>query len=162
MSSKVQAWRTPVIAPSAETLMPGPDPDQGTDDRAELLPLGLVELGLLQHADLAADRLVHGQEVDHPHRAPFGLVHGLQHERVVPVATRRRAHVDRGCEEPPAVVRRSEERGEARTRVEPREATPVDRSAAAHDGRRLQVPDQRVVLDPRHASKRRRSGTVVR
>ena len=44
----------------------------------------------------------------------------------------------------------AEQRGEARARVEAREAEPVDRAAALDERRRLQVADQRVVLDPRH------------
>ena len=45
---------------------------------------------------------------------------------------------------------RAEKRGEARTRVEAGEAEPVDRAAALDERRRLQVADQRVVLDPGH------------
>ena len=44
----------------------------------------------------------------------------------------------------------AEEAGEAGAGVEAREATPVDRPLTADQRGRLQVTDQRVVLDPRH------------
>ena len=45
----------------------------------------------------------------------------------------------------------AEQPGEAGVRVEAGEATPVDRSLRADERRRLEVAEQRVVLDPRHA-----------
>ena len=42
----------------------------------------------------------------------------------------------------------AEQSREARARVEAGEATPVDRPRPAHERRRLEVPDERVVLDP--------------
>ena len=44
----------------------------------------------------------------------------------------------------------AEQRGEAGAGVEAREAAPVDRPVAADERRRLQIAEERVVLDPRH------------
>ena len=88
-------------------------------------------------------------EVEHAHRALVRLPRRLEHERVLEVAARRRA-AGRGCEQPAAVVLVAEQRGEAGTGVEAGEAEPVDRAAAVDERRRLEVADQRVVLDPRH------------
>ena len=63
----------------------------------------------------------------------------------------RRTSAD-GREQPASVVGLAEQRGEAGARVEPREAAPVDRPRPADERRRLQVAEQRVVLDPRHAA----------
>ena len=46
------------------------------------------------------------------------------------------------------MLRISEQSREAGTRVEAGEATPVDRSRPTDERRRLQIPDERVVLDP--------------
>ena len=55
-------------------------------------------------------------------------------------------------EQPAAVLGAAEQRGEAGARVEPGQAEPVDRARAGDERCRLQVADQRVVLDP-HGSK---------
>ena len=57
---------------------------------------------------------------------------------------------------------RPEERREAGAGVEAREAAPVDRAVAADERRRLQVADERVVLDPRHRADRRRGAVRSR
>ena len=95
-------------------------------------------------------------EVDRAHRSLVGLVDRLQDQRVVAVPARRPVNAGRRREQPAAVIGVAEQRREARTRVEAREAAPVDRPVAADERRRLQVADERVVLDPRHAPNRRK------
>ena len=94
-------------------------------------------------------------EVDDPHGAARRLPLGLQDQRVVlvaavdPAASRRRAP-GRGRADPPlAVALVAQQRGQAGGRVEPRRAQPVHRAVPADQGRRLHVPDDRVILDER-------------
>ena len=47
----------------------------------------------------------------------------------------------------------AEQRREARTRVEAREAKPIDRPVAPDEGRRMRVPDYAVILDPLRQSR---------
>src|SRR4029077_13514894 len=79
-----------------------------------------------------------------------GLVHRLEDQRVVPVAPRRSDRRRGGRAQPASVLFPGEDGGEARARVEAREATPVDRAGAADQRDGLQVADQPVVLDQRH------------
>ena len=85
--------------------------------------------------------------VDHPDGALRGLPHRLQHQRVAAVAAPGRGAAGRRGQPPVAVVLGAEQRGEAGRRVEVREAQPVDRAVPADQRRRLQVAEQRVVLD---------------
>jgi RNA polymerase sigma-70 factor (ECF subfamily) len=92
---------------------------------------------------LVADR----HRVDHLEHAAVGVEVGLQHQRVVAVAALDALHLAGGREQPAAVRRIAEQRGEAGGRVEPRQAQPVDRSVLADQRRRLRVADDGVVLD---------------
>jgi len=79
-----------------------------------------------------------------------GLEDGLQDQRVGAVTALFAARHRRRGEEPAPVFRLAEQRGEAGAGIEAREATPIDRPVTADQRGRLQVPDQRIVLDPRH------------
>src|SRR5215471_2328720 len=86
-------------------------------------------------------------EVEHARdRAVLRLPGRLEHKGVVEIA----APARRGCrrrEQPATAVGAAEERSEAGARVEAGEAEPVDGAAAVDERRRLQVTEQRVVLD---------------
>src|SRR5262249_49459331 len=77
----------------------------------------------------------------------LGREFGFQDQGVGAIAPFRRSCVTTDL--PPAVPRLAEERGEARRRVEARQAQPVDRPVAADQRGALAVADQGVVLDPR-------------
>ncbi len=85
-------------------------------------------------------------EVDHADAPLCGLPLGLENERRVAVAADRARRLDRR-DEPAPVTPVSEQRREAGVRVEAREAAPVDRPLAMDERRRLEVRDERVVLD---------------
>ena len=108
---------------------------------------------------------IHGaaDTLDHPDQHRVGLprrhavdqaggarVHrelGLEHQRVRPVTALHPA-VAAGRRDPPVPVPvLPQQPGEAGLGVEPGQAEPVDRSVPAHQRRRVQVADQRVVLD---------------
>ena len=88
-------------------------------------------------------------EVEDAHDAFRCLPGRLEHHRVVEVSACRLAFADR-CEQPAAVLGRSEQRGEAGARVEAGETQPIDRTATLDQRSGLQVPDERIVLDARH------------
>ena len=100
-------------------------------------------------------------EVDRPHPPLIGLVDRLQDQRVVPVPARRPRRPD-GGEKPAPVLRLTEQRRKTGARVEAGEATPVDRARPAHECGRLEVPDQRVVLDSPRVRHARRPLSSVR
>ena len=87
--------------------------------------------------------------VDDRDLAIVGRVHGFENERAVPIATLDPPRRALGSEQPAPMTRVSEDRREARARIEPRERQPVDRSITADERRRLQVGEKRVLLDPR-------------
>ena len=87
-------------------------------------------------------------EVDHPNRSVVRLEFGLEHERPRPVAPGRRAHRARRRETPATVPLVADQRGETRRGVVARQAKPVDRAVATHEGAGLGVADEAVVLDP--------------
>src|SRR5260221_490245 len=76
-------------------------------------------------------------EVEDTRNAVVGLPGRLQHHRVVEIAACRLALAD-WCEQPAAVLWRTEKRSKARTRIEAREAEPVDRAATLDQRRCLQ------------------------
>ena len=121
----------------------------------------------LDHPDegVRLDRHAVGQHDD----TLVGLELGLEDQRARPVAPAHGAHGDRRRDLPPAVLDRPEESGKAGRRVEARNAEPVDGAVPADEGRRLAVPDDRVVLDAqRHGvllpgpyARNRRAGPIV-
>src|SRR5512138_3489441 len=104
-------------------------------------------------------RAANRHEIDQRDRARIGFPFGLEDERIGTVTPLRLDSLRRG-ELPPAVLGRAEERGEARGRVETRQAQPVDRAVAPHQRSALAVADQRIVLDPRvpHTRRTARAG----
>ena len=78
----------------------------------------------------------------------FGRLDGrLEDQRIRAIAAGdSRAWIDR-FHEPSAVVRRAEQCGEARARIEPRPAEPVNRAAARHQRGGLTIADERVILE---------------
>ena len=112
-------------------LRPHLDPTASADDETD------------QVRGVAAER----HEVDERDGTFGGLEVGLEDQRVVAVAAAdARGRLGRG-DQPAAVLGPAEQGREAGARVEPGPAQPVDGAVAANQGRRLAVPDQRVVLD---------------
>jgi hypothetical protein len=72
---------------------------------------------------------------------------GLEHERALAVPTPRRGADTFGGDPPSTVFFRPEERGEARGRVEAKEAEPVDGAVTPDQRGRLAVADERIVFD---------------
>ncbi len=87
--------------------------------------------------------------IDQRDRAIFGLVLRLQDERALAIAPADCAYFVGGRDQPPSLIRRAEERSETGGGIEARKAQPVDRSVAAHQGRRLAIADQCVVFNSR-------------
>ncbi len=88
----------------------------------------------------------HGHEVDDGDGPRRRHVLGLEHERVLAIATGGR-RLARRCDEPASVLGFAEQGGEGRARVDPRSAPPVDRATSLDQRHRVGVPDDRVVLD---------------
>ncbi len=80
-------------------------------------------------------------------RALRRLERRVEDQRAGPVRARDALDGDAGCDEPAAVLGLAEQRGEARGRVEAGETEPVDGAIPPHEGGRLAVAEQRVVLD---------------
>ncbi len=100
-------------------------------------------------------------EVGDADPAGVGLVGRVEDEGVAAVGARRAGRA-RWAEEPPAVLRRPEQGGEARGGVEAGEAEPVHRPRAADEGGAFGVAQQRVVRDRRrHVRDRRRHVATV-
>src|SRR5439155_23842400 len=91
-------------------------------------------------------------ELDHPHGALVCLEYRLEDERVAPIAAAGPSHYHGRRQEPAAVIRLTQQRGKAGTGVEAGEAAPVDGPLSADKRRRLEVADQRIVLDSRHSA----------
>ena len=108
----------------------------------------------LDDADEVGLRLAGRHEVDEAHGAVVGLEFRLEDERVAAVLSSCRAELARGLDRPVAVLRVAEERGEQRSRVEARQAEPVDRAVAADERGGLQIADEPVVLDRRAIDRR--------
>ena len=97
--------------------------------------------------------LFRGMQSVTPRDAVGGLEVGLEHQRMRPVPPRGADHLAGRGDPPGAVVLGPEQRREARGRVEPRQAEPVDRSVLADQRRGAQVADDAVILDrQRHRS----------
>ncbi len=153
------------------------DPVGLAADPRDPRPVVQPEDQLDPHGDSAALALDHPDEGRRPdrhavdqHDDPLvGLELGLEDQRARPVAPADGAHGDRRRDLPPAVLDRPEEGGEAGRRVEAGNAEPVDGAVPADEGRRLAVPDDRVVLDAqRHGvllsvpyARNRRDGPIV-
>jgi hypothetical protein len=96
-------------------------------------------------------RLTGRHEVDEPDDAGIRLELALEDERVVAIAPRQRSKLAVRLDRPVPVLRRAEESGEERPRVEAGEAQPVDGAVAADERAGLEIADERVVLDQRHS-----------
>ena len=77
---------------------------------------------------------------------------GLQHERVAAVAAPGRVELALRLDRPVPVLGVAEQRREDRSRVEARQAEPVDAAVAADERGGLEIADQSVVLDAGHYS----------
>src|SRR5205823_12676576 len=78
---------------------------------------------------------------------PFVVLEGcLQDQGIAAIAARCLGGIF-GSDEPPAVLRLAEERGETGIGIKTRHAEPVDRAVTPDESRGLAVPDQRVILD---------------
>ncbi len=130
------------------------EPPHPRDDRAvveaehELHPHRHAPLEPLDDPDDVGIVAAWRHEVGHANAAVLGVEVELVDERALPVAALDALDLAVGREQPAAVALVPEQRGEARARVEAREAEPVDRAVAPDERRRLQVADQPVVLDP--------------
>lgn len=86
-------------------------------------------------------------EVDHANSPFRGFEIRFEYQRALAVTTRDRdAGIARG-DFPVSMLARSEQRGEARIRIEPRPAQPVDGTAARYECRRLAIADQCTVFN---------------
>jgi hypothetical protein len=90
-------------------------------------------------------------EVDDPDGTVVSFPLGFQDEGVPAVATPRAAAPSCRGEEPAAGFGGVQERIEAGWRIEPRQAQPVNRPFSTDQGRRVQIPDHRIILDAYHA-----------
>ena len=112
------------------------------------------------HLDGAADALdgahqmrmtlPHRHAVGDAHRPGRGVVLGLDHERVraVPAPGGEDCRgTSGGGDLPEPVILVAQQPGEARGRVEVRQAQPVDGAVDAHQGGRVEVSDDGVILD---------------
>jgi hypothetical protein len=90
--------------------------------------------------------LAKGHEVDDQHRSVVRLVPRFQDQCAGPVAPRRPGGVVAWTDRPVAVLRGSQERREARLRIEARQAKPVDGACFAHESCAAAVADERVVF----------------
>jgi hypothetical protein len=95
----------------------------------------------LDEADHVRMLLPRRHAVDDPNRPVLGLEIGLEHERSRTVAARDSPNPAGRSEEPAPVALVPEQRREARTRVEAREAKPIDGTVASDESRRMRVPD---------------------
>lgn len=86
-------------------------------------------------------------EVGDPDAARAGLPDGVEDQRVAAVGALGAGVGVPGPQAPVAVVLAAEERGEAGTGIEARQAQPVDGPVAADECGGLQVADERIVLD---------------
>ena len=87
-------------------------------------------------------------EVDDPH-APFGrLVYGFQDQGQVTIPALAGANGGSRRKEPAPMFRSAEQSGKAGRRVKAGKATPIDRPLSRDEHGRLQVPEQRVILNP--------------
>jgi len=111
-----------------------------------------VSVEALDDADDVRRDATWRHEVDRAHTAVRGLELGLEDERVVPVPARVVRDLAARRQRPVAILGSAEERREARARIEAGKAAPVDRAAAVDERRRLEIPEQCVVLDPPHAT----------
>src|SRR5581483_4695628 len=102
----------------------------------------------LDDPDDVGPRLAGRHEVDHADAPLVGPPFGLEDQRAVAVAAVGGRPTGQRREQPAAVLPPAEDRAETGARVEAGERQPVDRAGAADERRRLQVAEERVVLDP--------------
>jgi hypothetical protein len=88
-----------------------------------------------------------GHEVDDTHPTLARLPLRLEHQRSVSIPALRLAPLRRR-DDPAAVLAVTQQRCESGVGVETRETAPVDRALAMDERRRLQVGQERVILDP--------------
>ena len=86
-------------------------------------------------------------EIDDRGASCLGLKFGLEDKGSGTVASFHAARRNGRSDRPSAVVRRPEQRGEARGRIEPRPAQRVDRSVGADQGHRFAVANDGVIFD---------------
>src|SRR5204863_3896882 len=115
----------------------------------------------LDHPEHVRMALARRHAVDDLDDAVLGLELRLEDERRVAIAAPRPPHPAAWRDEPAPVLRRAEERGEAGSRVEARDAQPVDRAVAADQRGRLVVADERVVLERQRHAHRLRAATAT-
>ena len=96
-------------------------------------------------------------EVGDADRAGGRLELRFQDQRAVAIPSRCPAHRPRGRQQPATLLRRAQQRAEARGVVEARHAEPVDRAVAAHERGGAQIADRRVVLDGQRQGTSRRT-----
>ena len=143
------------------------EPAHPGDDRAvveaehELHPHRHAPLEPLDDPDDVGSVAARRHEVGHADAAVLGVEVELVHERVLAVAALDALDLAVGREQPAAVALVPEQGGEARARVEAREAEPVDRAVAPDERRGLQVADQPVVLDPHQSASGERAEAAV-
>ncbi len=117
------------------------------EPRSELASHANVAGHAFDHAHEPRWSLARRHEVDEPDHPCRRLEVSLEDERVATVTTADRDdRVDRG-DLPSAVVRRSEQRREARVGVEIWQAEEADRTILGDESSRMKVTDQRVVFD---------------
>ena len=92
---------------------------------------------------------VDGHQVEDGDAALLGLELGLEDERAVAVAAAHPLHSSGRRQQPAAVVRRPQERGERRIRVEARETEPIDRPVLGDEREAAEVGNDGVVFDAR-------------
>ena len=90
---------------------------------------------------------VDGHQVEDGDAALLSLELGLQDERAVAVAAAHPLHSPGRRQQPAAVVRRPQQCGEGRIRVEARETEPIDRPVLGDEREAAEVSDDGVVLD---------------
>ncbi len=86
-------------------------------------------------------------QVEQPHLPPVDVELGLEDQGSGPVLPPGGRDLAPGSDPPPSVALVTEQGRQTCAGVEPGEAEPVDRTVPGHEGCRLGVTDQRVVLD---------------
>src|SRR5208337_4939106 len=94
-------------------------------------------------------------EIDNCGAARLGLKFGLEDERARTVAPFHGERSKSRSDEPSAILGRPEQRGEARRRIEPGPAQPVDRAVGAGQSHRFAIANEGVIFNSqRHGSSR--------
>ncbi len=150
------------VDPECVGARDGSDPPSVSSDPRNDRAVVEADREIHLHRDPAVDPLDESKHARwpvaelHAVREPNDPVRGLEggrHDEVaVAVGTVRPMDPPGRSDLPASVVRGPEQRCEARSRVEPRNAQPVDRSVATDERCPSLIPEEPVVLDPeRHA-----------